>query len=191
GGCHDGDALLLAIEHEADVVLVGDLGGFLDVQPEHHLAAGTGLVRDEALAQQLVRRRPDLVIVGADTDAARLAAGARVDLRLHHPAIAADLVRAVYRLLGTVGQAAARDGDAEVGKDLLGLILMYVHTDGLLYEDGAAEGRRGSHRSPRQRSTRPAVDTPLQTTTQVRRGPLRSARLAIQTYPRRARRAGT
>ena len=70
---------------------------------------------------------PHLVLGGAELDAARLAAGAGVDLRLHRPARAADLRGPIDRLLGAVRHPAARDGDAEVGEEFLGLVFVDVH----------------------------------------------------------------
>src|SRR2546426_3611511 len=45
-------------------------------------------------------------------------ARARVDLRLHHPAAAADLGGAIRRLVGAVGDAALGHADAEPGQQL-------------------------------------------------------------------------
>ena len=79
------------------------------------------------LAEQLVGGVLDLVLVAAELDAAGLAAAAGMDLRLDHPGLAADLARAVGRLLGAVGEAAARHRHAEARENLLGLIFVNIH----------------------------------------------------------------
>src|SRR5205823_9790076 len=55
------------------------------------------------------------------------AAGTGVDLRLHDAAGAAHFGRPVDGLLGAVGDAALRNGDAEARQQRLGLILVDVH----------------------------------------------------------------
>jgi hypothetical protein len=84
-------------------------------------------VRDQTLAQQLARRGVDFVIGLAQLDAAGLAARAGVDLCLHRPVPAAQFGRRVDGLIGTVGNTAARDGNAETRKKLFGLVLVNVH----------------------------------------------------------------
>ena len=88
-------------------------------------------MRHEFAAKKELRRIRDFLFVLADLDAAGLAAGAGMDLRLHDDS-AADLAGAVGRLLGTIGKAAARDRHAELRKKFLGLILMNVHVLDLL-----------------------------------------------------------
>ena len=104
-----------------------DVGRFLDVEARHELAAGAGLVRDELLAEQASAARSISRVGRAHLDAAGLAAGAGVDLRLDDPLAAADLAGAIGGLLGAVGEAAARDRHAELREKLLGLILVNVH----------------------------------------------------------------
>ena len=124
---HDHDALALPVEHQADVELALDRHRLLDVEPVHHASLGAGLVRHQPLAQQRLRRLAYLILGAADLHAARLAPRAGMDLRLHRPAIAADLGGAIHRLLRAVRHAAPRDGDAEAGEKFLGLVFVDVH----------------------------------------------------------------
>ena len=91
------------------------------------MPAGPVWCVDELLAEQGFGGALDLGVVRADLDAAGLAAGAGVDLRLDDPLAAADLGGAIGGLLGAVGEAAARDRHAELREKLLGLILVNVH----------------------------------------------------------------
>ena len=111
---HHHDALRLPVQDEAQIDLPVDGGGGLDIEAVHDLAARTRLMGDQALAEQFLGGLPDLVVAAAHLDAAGLAARAGVDLGLDDPAIAADLLGPVYGLLGAVGEAAGRHGDAEV-----------------------------------------------------------------------------
>ena len=103
-----------AVEDEAQIDLPVDGGGGLDIEAVHDLAARTRLMGHQTLAEHLLGGLPDLVVAAAHLDAAGLAARTGVDLGLDDPAIAADLLGAVYGLLGAVGEPAGRDGDAEV-----------------------------------------------------------------------------
>ena len=125
-GGHDHDPLGLAVEHEAQIELAPPLHRRLDIDPRHQLAARPGLLGHQRLAEQLLGRGLDLAVVPAQLDAAGLAAPAGMDLRLDHPGLAADLARPVGRLLGAVGEPAARDGHAEPGEQLLRLIFVNV-----------------------------------------------------------------
>src|SRR4029077_13944085 len=87
----------------------------------------TGLCGHERFAEELLGGLPDIGVRRAEPYAARLAAGARMNLCFHDPSHAADLARPVHCLLGTVGHAALRDGDTERGEQLLGLVLVDVH----------------------------------------------------------------
>src|SRR4029079_12515329 len=82
---------------------------------------------DEPLAEQCVGRFLDLMLGGAELDAARLAAPARMDLRLDDPFAAADVTRAIGRLLGTVSEAAGRHRDPETRQYFLRLIFVNIH----------------------------------------------------------------
>jgi hypothetical protein len=97
---------------------------------------GPSLVRHQPFAEQTLGGLAHLVLTGAELDAAGLAAGSRMDLRLYRPAVSADLGGTVDRLFRTVGHAAARDGNAEAGKELLGLVLVDVHSRFASQESG-------------------------------------------------------
>ncbi len=127
-GRHDHDPLGFAVEHEAQVEFALPFHRRLDPQARNQLAARTGLLGHQGPAQQVLGGGLDLAVVAAQLDTARLAAPAGMDLRLDHPGIAADLACPVGRLLGTVRQAPARHRHAEPGQQLLGLILVNVHS---------------------------------------------------------------
>ena len=62
-----------------------------------------------------------------DLDAAGLAAAAGVDLRLHHPDRAAELLRGLHRLFDAERGDALRHRHAEIPQHRLGLVLVDVH----------------------------------------------------------------
>ena len=90
------------------------------VEPRAQALAG-GLLR-------LLRRRGQL-------DAAALAAASGVDLGLddHRPA---QLLGDLAGLLGAAGDPSSRDGYAELGHDLLGLVLVDLHGDSCITVSG-------------------------------------------------------
>ncbi|MFB0493472.1 hypothetical protein ABIE45_006058 [Methylobacterium sp. OAE515] len=124
----DPDALGLPVQHVAEIELALERVGGLDVDALHRLALGAGLVGDEALAEEVLGGVADLVVGPAQLDAAGLAAGAGVDLRLDGPERAAELGGRVDRLVRTERDGPFRDGHAEARKQLLGLILVDVHS---------------------------------------------------------------
>ena len=63
-------------------------------------------------------------------DAAALAAAAGVDLRLHHPNLAAQLARGRVRLRHRKAGTPRGRRDAELAQDLFALILVNIHDDG-------------------------------------------------------------
>ena len=123
----DADALGFTVEHEAEVefLLVGR--GDFDIDALYRLAVRRVLDGDEPLAEEIMRRLAHFLIMRAKLDAARLAARAGMDLRLHGPARAAKFGCDINRLLGREGHGARRNGDAELRQQLLGLILMNIH----------------------------------------------------------------
>ena len=126
------DALGLTVEHVAEIELALERLGHLDIDPLHWLSFRSGLDGDEALAEQVLRGVAHLVIGLAQLDAACLAAGAGVNLRLDRPVPAAEFGRGVHGLIGAEGDGALRHRHAEPGKQLLGLILVNVHLGILL-----------------------------------------------------------
>ena len=126
-GGDDADSLGLAIEHIAEIELALERLSHFDIDPLHGLALGPGLDGDQTLAEQLLRRCPHLVIGLADPDAAGLASGACMDLRLYRPAPAAELGRRIDRLVGAEGDSTLWHRHTELCQQFLGLILMHVH----------------------------------------------------------------
>ena len=83
-----------AVGDHRDVVLLLDVGAFLDQQAPHLLAFGAGLVRDRAACRGSGWRASRTWSIDLrDLDAAALAAAAGVDLRLDDPDRAAELLR--------------------------------------------------------------------------------------------------
>ena len=108
-----------AVEGEAGVVLLGDVGGLLDPEAPHEVAA-------DVQTQDRLRVTPDLTGVGGRLDAAGLAAAAHVHLRLQHDRIA-DPVGGRDRLVGIEGHLARRSGQPVGGEELLALVFQKVH----------------------------------------------------------------
>ena len=128
GGGNHPDAFDLSIEHEAQVQLARERLGLFHVDAVHELALGAGLGRHERLADQGARGVGHLMVGTAEAHAARLAAPARVDLRLDRPVSAAELCRHVHGVIGAVGDPSRRYRNAELGEQFLCLVFMDVHT---------------------------------------------------------------
>jgi hypothetical protein len=118
----------------ADVGRLGDQHSF-----DRHRPAGR-LVGDHAGAEHRLGGFAHLVDGLDQLDAAGLAAAAGVDLRLDHPVVAADGLGGFGRLAGGTGDAPGRNGDAGLGEQLLGLVLVEIHGH-------LRKGRRGRRRS--------------------------------------------
>jgi hypothetical protein len=82
---------------------------------------------DEVGADELFSRRAGFRRGLADLDPARLAAAARVHLRLDHRDGGAELFGGFFSLGRGVGEEALRHGDAEFTEELFGLILVNIH----------------------------------------------------------------
>ena len=124
---HHDDARRLAVEHEGEIVLLLDVRAGLDEQAVHDLAGRARLFRDERLAEELLGKCPRLLRRMRDFDAARLAAAARVDLRLDDDDRRRELLRVLDGLLGAERRIALRDVDAVGFEDGLALVLMNIH----------------------------------------------------------------
>src|SRR5207249_8078398 len=98
----------------------------LDQAPAHHPALRPGLVRDQRLPEQLRRRRARRGGGPHQPDAARLAAPARVDLRLHD-AGEAEALGGGDGLVDGEARLAVGDGDAVAAQEILRLVLVDVH----------------------------------------------------------------
>jgi hypothetical protein len=92
-GGHDGDLLRRAVGDGGDVVLLLDVRAFLDQQAAHLLAFGAGLVSLQLHAEDFAGQLLHVVERAGELHAAALAAAAGVDLRLHDPDRAAQLLR--------------------------------------------------------------------------------------------------
>ena len=116
---HHHRAPLVAVERDAEVELLRDVRGALDVD----------LADPEPLdlhVQDRARVRTGLGRGVGDLDAAGLAAAASVNLRLHHDG-AAERARRSLGLLGRGRDATFGDADAGTGEQLLRLIFVELH----------------------------------------------------------------
>ena len=92
GRDHERDARGLAIDQHRQIEFLGDRRAVLDIEAVDLLALGAGLVRDQGRAQDALGFLLDVLDRFDDLDAAGLAAAAGVDLRLHHPDRAGQLL---------------------------------------------------------------------------------------------------
>ena len=119
--------LALAVLHQAQINFLRDANRFLDIKAVDPFALRAGLVGHQFRAQQPVGRVPHFRIRIAHDDSAGLAARARMDLRLDHPALAADFRGAIGRLLGAVCQPPEGNRYIEAAQQFFGLIFVYIH----------------------------------------------------------------
>src|SRR6185369_2212268 len=127
GGGHDGDARRRAVDQHAEIELAPDVAAALHIDALHQLALGAGLVGDEVHADHAARIVAHLVEGFGDLDPTAFAAAAGMDLRLHDPDLAAQLLGRLDRLVRGIGDLTRKDADAEFGEQSLRLILVDVH----------------------------------------------------------------
>ena len=105
GRSHDGDAGGGAVQQQAQIQLALDVAAFLDIQPLHFLAGRPGLLGHQHLTQHLAGIGYNVLDRLDDAHAALSlgviletagASAARMDLGLHHPDRAAQLVRDLF-----------------------------------------------------------------------------------------------
>ena len=96
---HHDDTRRLAVNDEREIVFLLDGRSGLDEQTVDALTGRARLMRDEDLAEELLRRSLDGFKRVDDLDASRLAAAARMDLRLDDDDIRAELSRILHGLL--------------------------------------------------------------------------------------------
>ena len=124
---HQGHALGGAIDHHADVKLLGDVGALLDQQAAHLLATRPRLVRDQLHAENFRSALLHLVDRAGELHAAALAAATRVDLRLHHPDRAPERLGRLDRLVDGERRYSARNRNAEAPEHVLALVFVDLH----------------------------------------------------------------
>ena len=95
---HD-DTRRLAVNDKREIVFLLDGRSSLNEQAVDALTGRARLMRDEDLAEELLRRSLDGFKRVDDLDASRLAAAARMDLRLDDDDIRAELSRILHGLL--------------------------------------------------------------------------------------------
>ena len=131
-GSDEGHLLGAAVGHAGQVVFLLDVGAFLDVQAADLLAFGAGLVRLELHAQDVASQGLDVVDGLGNLHAAALATAARMDLSLHHPHRATQLLGCFNGFLNGKRGNAARYGHSKLAQDFLALVLMNLHAVSLL-----------------------------------------------------------
>src|SRR5262249_44641195 len=127
-----GDPSPVAIDHGAEVELLGHLEPLLDIDAADLLAGRAGLVRHELHPQDLLG---ELTRFGGaalrDLHSAALAATASVDLRFDDDERIAGLrceaLRGGFRLVHGEGWIAFGNGDTVLGEDLFALVLVDLH----------------------------------------------------------------
>src|SRR6185437_7321703 len=149
------DLLRRTVGEHCEVVLLLDVGAFIDQQAPHLLAFGAGLVRLQLHAEDLAGEACDVFERPGDLDAAALAAAAGMDLRLDDPDRAAEPLRGLRGFTDAESGIAARHGNAEAGKDFLALVFVDLHREAVGSLLGGARPRRAPLRSGNECSTRP------------------------------------
>ena len=124
---HHDDTRRLAVNDKREIVFLLDGRSGLDEQAVDALTGRARLMRDEDLAEELLRRFLDGFKRVDDLDASRLAAAARMDLRLDDDDIRAELSRILHGLLNRERRLARRDIDAVRAQDSLALIFVNIH----------------------------------------------------------------
>ena len=116
-----------AINQYGKIQFFRDIRRFANEHAVHRKRASAGLIRLHRRTEHL--RGRGLGIFGRLDQfyAAGLAATTRVNLRFHHPLIAAERARGFTGLFRRCGQFAGGYGNAVVGKHLFGLILVEIH----------------------------------------------------------------
>lgn len=127
GGGHEHDTSAGAIDHRAQIQLLGDLGAGFDEDLADRLPVGVGLVSHQTLIQPLLGERAGLFLATNQLDAAGLAATAGMHLGLHHPGVAANLVAGFGGLLRSIDCIAPGHRQSILGKQLLTLIFVKIH----------------------------------------------------------------
>ena len=116
-----------AIDQRREIIFAVDRRAFLDIEAMHFLAVRPGLVRDQRRAEQALGLALHVVDRFHHLDAAGLAAAAGMDLRLHHPDRAAELVGGLHGLVDAHGRNAARHRHAEFAQHGFRLVFVDVH----------------------------------------------------------------
>ena len=128
-GGDEGDAAALTVEEHAEIKLALDRASGFHVDEVDRQTPGARLRRHESLAKHGSCRLADFLGGPAKLDAARLAATARVYLRLDHPDRARQRARRGNGFRLVRGDPAFRHRHAVVGEDSLRLVFVKIHHD--------------------------------------------------------------
>ena len=124
---HDDRPAGRAIDDDAEIQLARNRQPLLDEQPRHLAPFGTGLVRHERHAVDLIGELVGLGGVRGELHAAALASPAGVNLRFHDDGAAAEPLGDALRLGRVHHGLARRHRHAVLRKNLFGLILVNFH----------------------------------------------------------------
>ncbi|MNQ24133.1 hypothetical protein D3C85_373180 [compost metagenome] len=127
GGRHEHDTTAGAIDHRAQVQLLGDVGAGLNQNLVDRLAAGVGLVGHQTLAQPVGGERLGVFLALDQLDAARFTAATGMHLSLDDPLGAADFVAGFCGFFRSAYGETLGYGQAVFSEQLLTLILVEIH----------------------------------------------------------------
>ena len=127
GTRHQANALGPAVDHHADVEFFFDVRAFFNQQATDFLSLGAGLMRLQHHAENLRSVAFHLVERTREFDAAPLATTAGVNLRLHHPDVAAEFLCCGHCLINTETRDTAGCHNAEAAQYFLSLIFVNLH----------------------------------------------------------------
>ena len=116
-----------AVHHHADVEFLPDVGTLFHQQALDQSTLRSGLMGDQRHAENFSRVVAHFVQGLGDLYAAALAAATGVDLRLHHPYLAAELFGRLHRFVHGKARHAARCGHTVLAQDFLTLVFVNVH----------------------------------------------------------------
>jgi hypothetical protein len=116
-----------AVGHDGHVVLFVDVGAIFNVQAADLLAFWACLMRLELHAQNVTGQALDIVNGLGNLDAAALAAATGVNLRLHDPDGAAELLSGFHRLLNCKSRDAAGYWHTELAQNFFALVFVDFH----------------------------------------------------------------
>ena len=127
GRRHEDDTPAGAIHHGTQVQLISNIGAGFNQDAGHGLTRRIRLICHQSLAQPMRRKLSHGFGAVHELHSARLAAPARMDLRLDHPSLAANIVGRLDRRLSRVDGVASRYRQAVVSEQGFALVLMQIH----------------------------------------------------------------
>jgi len=127
GRRHYGDPACSTVDQDAQIELTGDIATVLDIDPADFLAGGACLMGDQRHTDHFAGELPDFIERFRQLDASALAATAGMYLRLDDPYRTAEFFGDRNSLVGRIGDTTLGNGNAELTKQFLRLILVDIH----------------------------------------------------------------